>query len=49
MPGPDFQTQFVSDQSVEPIEALAHIGGSKSDVDPGRRPKPKHKGSDQAR
>src|SRR5260370_28188584 len=40
MPAPDFQTEFVSDQSVEPIKALAHIGGYESEVDPGRRPSP---------
>jgi hypothetical protein len=54
MPAPDFQSQLVSDHSVEPIKALSHVGRSKSDVDPGRRPKPKHRsnllnGSDQAR
>jgi hypothetical protein len=42
MPAPDFQSQLVSDHSVEPIKALAHVGRSKSDIDPDRRPKPKH-------
>src|ERR1700730_9950491 len=54
MPGPDFQTEFVSDQSVQSIISLAHVGGSKTDIDPGRRSKPKQRshlltGSDQAR
>ena len=42
MPGPDFQSEPVAHYSVKAIEALAHVGRSKSHVNPGRRPKSKH-------
>jgi hypothetical protein len=42
MPAPDFQSEPVAHDSVEAIEALAQVGGSKSHVNPGGRPKSKH-------
>jgi hypothetical protein len=43
MPAAHFQSESVAHYSVEAIEALAQIGGSKSHVNPGCRPKSKHK------
>jgi hypothetical protein len=53
MSGPDFKSKLASHDSVKSIEALSHVGRSKSHVDPGGRSKPKHRsdlldGSDQA-
>src|SRR5215831_15181110 len=53
MPGPDFKSKLVSHNSVKSIEALPHVGRSKSHVDLRSRSKPKHRsdlldGSDQA-
>jgi hypothetical protein len=42
MTAPDFQSEPVAHYSVEAIEALAHVGGPKSHVNPGCRPKSKH-------
>src|SRR5215467_7620338 len=39
MPAAHFQSQPVADYPVQAIEALAHIGGSKSHINPGCRPK----------
>src|SRR5271166_77960 len=42
-PMKEFQSEPVAHYSVEAIEALAHVGGSKSHVNPGCRPKSKHR------
>jgi hypothetical protein len=41
MPGPNFQSQLVSHDSVKSIEALSQVSRPESDVDSGRRSKPK--------
>ena len=43
MTAPDFQSEPVAHYSVEAIEALAHVGGSNRHVNPGCRPKSKHR------
>jgi hypothetical protein len=43
MTAPDFQSEPVAHYSVEAIETLAHIGGSKSHVNPGCRSESKHR------
>jgi hypothetical protein len=42
MPAAHFQSESVAHYSVETIEALAQIGGSKSHINPGCRPESKH-------
>jgi hypothetical protein len=54
MLGPHFQSKLVSHDSAKSIEALSHVGRSKSHVDPRCWSRPKHRsdlldGSDQAR
>jgi hypothetical protein len=34
MPAPDFQSEPITHYSVESVEALAHLGGSKGHVNP---------------